>query len=79
VDIVEAYSTWLADSDVPKLYIHAQPGFFAPWIQDITSTWRNQRQENVPGLHFCQEDSGGLIGQHIAKFLQGDVLGEPCV
>lgn len=70
VDTVRAYGEWAAASPVPKLYVHAEPGFFAPWIKDVTASWANQRTVAVPGLHFVQEDSGADIGGHVAEFLQ---------
>ena len=70
VDTVRAYGEWAAASPVPKLYVHADPGFFAPWIKDVTAEWRNQRTVTVPGLHFVQEDSGADIGGHVAEFVR---------
>ncbi|XP_070562421.1 coelenterazine h 2-monooxygenase-like [Ptychodera flava] len=74
VDIVDAYSSWLAQSkDIPKLYIHAQPGFFSGYIKAVTKNWPNHRVVTVKGLHFVQEDSPKEIGTAIEEFLVKDI------
>jgi haloalkane dehalogenase len=71
VDIVTAYSQWLATSDIPKLFINADPGsILAGRARDFCRTWTNQEEITVAGLHFIQEDSPDEIGEAIAKFIQ---------
>lgn len=70
VAIAAAYSQWLATSDVPKLFVNADPGAIligAP--REFCRTWRNQNEVTVPGSHFIQEDSGAAIGQAIAQWM----------
>lgn len=70
VAIAAAYSQWLATSDVPKLFVNADPGAIligAP--REFCRTWRNQTEVTVPGSHFIQEDSGAAIGQAIAQWI----------
>ena len=70
VAIAAAYSQWLATSDIPKLFVNADPGAIltgAP--RAFCRTWRNQTEVTVPGSHFIQEDSGAAIGQAIAKWI----------
>ncbi|XRA98493.1 AB hydrolase-1 domain-containing protein [Pycnococcus provasolii] len=68
--IVDDYSAWLATTQhLPKLYLHAEPGFFAPINDAHSSTWPNVTRHCVKGLHFCQEDDADTIGQHIARFV----------
>ena len=70
VAIAAAYSQWLATSDIPKLFVNADPGAIllgAP--REFCRTWRNQTEVTVPGSHFIQEDSGAAIGQAIAKWI----------
>lgn len=56
--IVESYSQWLATSDVPKLFINAEPGSILVGRQrEICRAWPNQSEVTVAGLHFLQEDS----------------------
>jgi haloalkane dehalogenase len=70
VSVVEAYSRWLAESDVPKLFIKAQPGAV---VNDRTlqliRTWPNLTETTVSGIHFVQEDSPDEIGTAVAKFV----------
>ncbi|MBN8961136.1 MAG: haloalkane dehalogenase [Rhizobiales bacterium] len=68
--IAAAYSQWLATSDIPKLFVNADPGAIligAP--REFCRTWRNQTEVTVPGSHFIQEDSGAAIGQAIAQWI----------
>ena len=72
VKITEAYNAWLeSSSTVPKLYVDAEPGFFAPFIRKVVANWPNQKILKVKGLHFVQEDSPDEIGKGITEFLQG--------
>ncbi len=73
VEIVESYSAWLADSDVPKLFVNAEPGALLTGAQrEFCRTWPNQTEVTVAGSHFIQEDSPDEIGQAIARWL-GDI------
>ena len=70
VEIVDAYSQWLSTSDVPKLFINADPGTILTGAQrEFCRAWPNQREVTVPGYHFIQEDSPAEIGQAIAEWL----------
>jgi haloalkane dehalogenase len=69
VEIAERYAEWLGSSDVPKLFVNAEPGIVLTGAQRETCrAWPNQTEVTVPGLHFIQEDSGGRIGQEIAAW-----------
>ncbi|GAS92026.1 haloalkane dehalogenase [Mycolicibacterium brisbanense] len=71
VAIVEDYSTWLASSDVPKLFVNAEPGaIMRGRIRDFVRTWPNQSEVTVAGSHFIQEDSPDEIGAAIAEFVR---------
>ena len=68
--VVKAYSTWLATTDVPKLFINAEPGMIlAGATRAFARTFRNQREVTVPGLHFIQEDSPNAIAGAILDWL----------
>lgn len=70
VDIVATYAKWLATSDVPKLFLNADPGsILLGAARDFCRTWPNQQEVTVRGLHFIQEDSPAEIGQAIAAFV----------
>ena len=70
VAAVDAYSAWLAQSDVPKLFVNAEPGAILTGSQrEFCRTWRNQTEVTVRGSHFIQEDSPDEIGDAIADWL----------
>ncbi len=67
--IVTDYGEWLASSEVPKLFINADPGSILTGPQrEWVRTWRHQQEVTVPGIHFVQEDSADAIGQAIAEW-----------
>jgi haloalkane dehalogenase len=69
VEIVARYGEWLSASDVPKLFINAEPGAILIGRQrEFCRTWPNQREVTVKGIHFVQEDSPREIGQAIAEW-----------
>ncbi len=68
--IVSDYGAWLATSDVPKLFVDADPGSILVGRQrEVCRAWPNQQVVTVPGIHFVQEDSGDAIGRAIADWL----------
>ena len=68
--IVEEYAAWLATSDVPKLFVNADPGSILTGPQrEFCRTWPNQTEVTVSGAHFIQEDSPHEIGQAISDWL----------
>ena len=69
--VVNAYSRWLADCDVPKLFVNAEPGAIVGGrIRDLIRSWPNLTETTVSGLHFVQEDSPDEIGTAIAQFVR---------
>jgi haloalkane dehalogenase len=72
VAIVEDYGAWLAESDVPKLFINANPGAIVRGrIREFIRGWPNQTEVTVDGVHFIQEDSPDEIGTALAEFVKG--------
>src|SRR5499427_417005 len=69
--IVAAYAEWLATSDVPKLFIKAEPGALLGGGAnlDTVCAWPAQTEVTVPGIHFVQEDSPDEIGRAIAGWM----------
>lgn len=62
--IVQAYSDWLAGSDLPKLFVNAEPGAILVGEQrELCRGWPNQRAVTVKGRHFLQEDAPDEIGR----------------
>ncbi|MGP0110272.1 MAG: haloalkane dehalogenase [Acidimicrobiales bacterium] len=71
VEIVQAYADWLASTDVPKLFINAEPGSILTGAQrEFCRTWPNQTETTVAGIHFIQEDSPDEIGEAITAWLR---------
>ena len=72
VEIVQSYADWLSTSDLPKLFINADPGSILIGDQrEFARTWPNQTEVTVSGLHFIQEDSPDEIGSAIAEWMTG--------
>ncbi|MYH23747.1 MAG: haloalkane dehalogenase [Holophagales bacterium] len=70
VAIVQSYADWLAESDVPKLFVNARPGaILTGAMREICRAWPNQTEVTVKGSHFIQEDSPDEIGQAISEWL----------
>ena len=68
-DIVSTYSQWLAESEIPKLFVNAEPGAILTGSQrDYCRGFRNQAEVTVPGTHFIQEDSPLEIAEAIASW-----------
>ena len=71
VATVEAYGAWLAQSEVPKLFVNAEPGAILKGRQrEVCRAWPNQVEVTVPGIHFIQEDSPHEIGRAVADFVR---------
>ena len=69
VSLVSDYSQWLSRSDIPKLFVDADPGAILTGPQrEFCRTWPNQTEVTVPGNHFIQEDSAEKIGSALAEW-----------
>jgi len=67
--LVGAYAEWMAQNEIPKLFVNAEPGAIltgAP--REFCRRWPNQTEVTVTGSHFIQEDSGPEIGRAIAEW-----------
>lgn len=72
IEIVEGYGKWMAENDLPKLFVNAEPGAILTGPQrDFVRTWKNQTEVTVKGSHFIQEDSPDEIGAAIANWRRG--------
>jgi haloalkane dehalogenase len=71
VELVTAYADWMAENDIPKLFVNAEPGAILVGRQrEFCRRWRNQTEITVPGSHFIQEDSGREIGEAIVRWAE---------
>ena len=70
-EIMQSYAEWLAQSELPKLFINADPGTILVGTQrEFCRSWPNQTEVTVRGIHFIQEDSPDEIGRAIAGWLR---------
>jgi haloalkane dehalogenase len=69
-EIVDSNGKWMAQSSIPKLLISGNPGAaISGRILEFCRSWKNQREVQVPGIHFLQEDAPHEIGAALADFV----------
>jgi haloalkane dehalogenase len=67
--VVGDYGSWLAGSDVPKLFVNAHPGqTLTGAAREFCRGWPNQQEITVAGRHLLPEDAGDEIGAAIATW-----------
>lgn len=67
--ILQNYAQWLSTSNLPKLFINAEPGsILVGAVREFCRSWPNQIEVTVKGSHYLQEDSPDEIGQAIAEW-----------
>jgi len=75
VRIAQGYSQWMAENELPKLFVNAEPGaILIGAVREFCRTWKNQTEVTVPGSHFIQEDSGPAIGPAVASWMAAHSL-----
>jgi haloalkane dehalogenase len=75
VQIAQAYSLWMAQNDVPKLFVNAEPGaILIGSPREFCRSWKNQTEVTVSGSHFIQEDSGPAIGRAVAGWMKANAI-----
>ena len=75
VAIVGDYARWMAENDLPKLFVNGEPGaILVGPVREFCRRWKNQREVTVKGSHFIQEDSGPAIGQAIAAWMEDNAF-----
>ena len=69
--IAAAYADWLGTSNVPKLFLKAEPGATSPMIGSSTSSrgWPALTEKTVAGIHFVQEDLPHEVGRAVAGWM----------
>ena len=71
VEEVRKNSEFHKDSEIPKLFINADPGSILVGEQrEFARTWKNQTEVTVSGNHFVQEDSSQEIGSALRNFVK---------
>jgi haloalkane dehalogenase len=77
VAIVEDYARFLSTSQIPKLFIDAEPGGFLIGAQrEFCRAWLNQEQVIIKGAHFLQEEAPQEVGEAIARFVAKVLAGQ---
>ena len=66
-----AYAEWLGQSNVPKLFLKAEPGAIlaSEKLVNLVRSWPALTEKSVKGIHFVQEDSPDEIGTAIAEWM----------
>ncbi len=68
-EIIQDYAEWLAESEVPKLFINTTEGHaLIGRNREFCRTWPNQTEVTVAGRHYYQEDSPNDLGRAIARW-----------
>ncbi|MEW8437719.1 MAG: haloalkane dehalogenase [Candidatus Thiodiazotropha taylori] len=69
-EIIRDYAAWLPTSDIPKLFVNADPGtILVGSRREFCRGWANQTEITVKGKHLVQEDSPDQIGKVITDWL----------
>ena len=71
VEEVKLNAEFHKESDIPKLFINADPGSILIGDQrEFARSWKNQTEITVSGNHFIQEDSSEEIGAALRNFVE---------
>ena len=71
VEEVRLNAEFHKESDIPKLFINADPGSILIGDQrEFARSWTNQTEITVSGNHFIQEDSSEEIGAALRNFVE---------
>ena len=73
-EVVTSYRAWLEETELPKLFFHAQPGgiITEDMVPTLQESFKNMRSVDIgEGVHYVQEDHPHLIGETIADWYQG--------
>ena len=71
VDEVAKNADFHKNSEIPKLFINADPGTILTGDQrEFVRSWKNQKEITVKGNHFIQEDSADEIGAALNEFIK---------
>ena len=71
VEEVRENAEFHKNSEIPKLFVNADPGSILVGDQrEFVRSWKNQTEITVKGNHFVQEDSAEEIGKALRNFVQ---------
>jgi haloalkane dehalogenase len=66
--IATEYANWMGTSNVPKLFLMAEPGAILA-NDTLVRRWPSLTEKIIAGIHFVQEDSPDEIGRAIASWM----------
>lgn len=70
-EVADLYAEWLSTTDVPKLFINAEPGAILTGPQrKFCRSWPNQREVTVNAGHFVPEDAPTEVARALANWLK---------
>lgn len=69
-EIMTANGDWLAQSPIPKLFIHAKNGRTPESHLEFCRRWPEQTEVSVPGIHYPMEDAPDEVGKALAEWLK---------
>lgn len=70
-DVVDAYVRWLRGSDVPKLFVNAEPGsILVGRLRALVRKWPSLTEVTVPAGHFVPEDCPDELGRVLADWVR---------
>src|SRR5262249_7522567 len=69
---VDAYTDWLKSSNVPKLFLKAEPGGILAEgkVLEVARSLPAQTEVEVKGVHFGEEDSPDEIGRAVSAWMR---------
>lgn len=71
---IEAHSSWVAESDIPKLLWRGEPGALVAGRRlELLRQWRNQEEVAVQGVHWPSEDDPHAMGRALLTWLEETV------
>jgi haloalkane dehalogenase len=69
-DIVARYGQWLRETDVPKLFLNADPGsVLVGRMRKLVRKWPALTEVTVPAGHFVPEDAPHEVGRALADWI----------
>lgn len=71
VELVQSYTDWFAQSEMPKLFIRVNPGAIIPAgaLLEFVRGFKNQQELSVYGSHYVQEISPDAIGRALSQWM----------
>lgn len=70
-EVADGYAEWLSTTNVPKLFINAEPGAILTGPQrEFCRSWPNQTEVTVNAGHFVPEDAPAEVTQALANWLK---------